>query len=86
MENPIVIVSAARTPMDHYGGYFKEMPAPELGAAVIKAVVERAALQAVEIDEVIMGCVLPTGQGQPPARQAALKAGFPVSTLALYHQ
>ncbi|ACJ18380.1 acetyl-CoA C-acyltransferase [Coxiella burnetii] len=80
MENPIVIVSAARTPMGHYGGYFKEMPAPELGAAVIKAVVERAGLQPAEIDEVIMGCVLPAGQGQAPARQAALKAGLPVST------
>ncbi|AIT63141.1 acetyl-CoA C-acyltransferase [Coxiella burnetii] len=80
MENPIVIVSAARTPMGHYGGYFKEMPAPELGAAVIKAVVERAGLQPAEIDEVIMGCVLPAGQGQAPARQAALKAGLLVST------
>ncbi|MGP3397375.1 acetyl-CoA C-acyltransferase [Coxiella burnetii] len=80
MENPIVIVSAARTPMGHYGGYFKEMPAPELGAAVIKAVVECAGLQPAEIDEVIMGCVLPAGQGQAPARQAALKAGLPVST------
>ena len=80
MENPIVIVSAARTPIGHYGGYFKEKLAPELGAAVIKAVIERASLKVAEIDEVIMGCVLSAGQGQAPARQAALKAGLPVST------
>ena len=80
LEDPIVIVSAVRTPMGHYGGYFKNTPAPELGAAVIKAAVERAGLQPKDIDEVIMGCVLPAGQGQAPARQAALAAGLPMST------
>ncbi|CAN7950756.1 unnamed protein product, partial [Ixodes hexagonus] len=79
-EDPVVIVSAARTPMGHYGGYFKETPAPELGSAVIKAVIERATSKPEDIDEVIMGCVLPAGQGQAPARQAALKAGLPSST------
>jgi acetyl-CoA C-acetyltransferase len=80
MNDPIVIVGAARTAMGNYGGYFKETPAPQLGAAAIKAAIERAAIDAKEIDEVIMGCVLPAGQGQAPARQAALAAGLSVHT------
>lgn len=79
-EDPVVIISAARTPMGHYGGYFKETPAHELGAAVIKSVIERVTFKPEDIDEVIMGCVLSAGQGQAPARQAALKAGLPFST------
>lgn len=80
MNDPVVIVSAARTAMGNYGGYFKETPAPQLGAAVIKAAIERAAVNPNDIDEVIMGCVLPAGQGQAPARQAALAAGLSIHT------
>lgn len=74
--DPVVIVSAVRTAMGNYGGYFKDTPAPQLGATVIKAAIERAKISPAEIDEVIMGCVLPAGQGQAPARQAALAAGL----------
>src|SRR5579862_4947364 len=78
MNDPVVIVAAVRTAMGNYGGYFKDTPAPQLGAAVIKAVIARAHIDATEIDEVIMGCVLPAGQGQAPARQAALAAGLSI--------
>lgn len=77
--DPIVIVSIARTPMGGLLGALKDATAPQLGAAVIKAVVERARLTPESVDEVVMGCVLPAGQGQAPARQAALGAGLPVS-------
>ncbi len=76
----IVIVGAARTPMGSFLGAFKETPATELGAAVIKAAVTRAKLSPSDITEVLMGCVLPAGQGQAPARQAAIFAGLPFST------
>ena len=80
MENdPIVIVAATRTPMGNYGGYFKNIPAPQLGAAAIKAAIERAQLTPADVEEVLMGCVLSAGQGQAPARQAAIAAGVPVS-------
>ncbi len=79
-QDPIVIVGAARTPMGHYGGYFKDTTASNLGAAAIKAALSRAHLKPNDVDEVIMGCVLPAGQGQAPARQAALAAGLPMST------
>jgi acetyl-CoA C-acetyltransferase len=79
-KDPIVIVSAARTPMGGFMGDFASLSAPELGAAAIKAAVERAGLKPNEIDEVIMGCVLPAGLGQAPARQASLGAGIPLST------
>ena len=81
-EDPVVIIiiSAARTPMGHDGGYFKETPAPKLGVTVIKAVIERATFKSEDIDEVIMSCILPAGQGQAPTRQAALKAGLSSST------
>ena len=62
------------------GGYFKETPAVQLGAAAIKAAIERAHIEPSSIDEVIMGCVLSAGQGQAPARQAALAAGLSVHT------
>src|SRR5580765_184251 len=78
--DPIVIVSAARTPMGAFQGELKGFAAPELGAAAIRAAVERAGLQPADIQEVIMGCVLPAGQGQAPARQASLGAGLPLST------
>ncbi|PAU65424.1 acetyl-CoA acetyltransferase [Pseudomonas sp. PIC25] len=76
MNDPIVIVSAARTPMGGFLGDFKDVTAAELGAAAIRAAVERAGLAADAVDEVVMGCVLPAGQGQAPARQAALGAGL----------
>ncbi len=77
--DPIVIVSAARTPMGGFHGELKGFAAPELGAAAIRAAVERAKIKPDEVQEVIFGCVLPAGQGQAPARQAALGAGLPLS-------
>ncbi|MDU9414767.1 acetyl-CoA C-acyltransferase [Pseudomonas sp. zfem005] len=75
--DPIVIVSAARTPMGGFLGDLREMTAAELGAAAIAAALARAGLAADAVDEVLMGCVLQAGQGQAPARQAALGAGLP---------
>jgi len=80
MHDPIVIVSALRTPMGNFQGDFKNFSAPELGAAVIRAVQQQTALKPEWIDEVLMGCVLPAGLGQAPARQASLGAGLPAST------
>ena len=77
--DPIVIVSAARTPMGGFQGDLKGFSAPELGAAAIRAAVERAGVKPEQVEEVIMGCVLPAGQGQAPARQASLGAGLPLS-------
>ena len=77
--DPIVIVAAARTPMGAFQGELKGFSAPELGAAAIRAAVERAKLAPQDVQEVIMGCVLPAGQGQAPARQASLGAGLPLS-------
>jgi acetyl-CoA C-acetyltransferase len=78
--DPIVIVGCARTPMGAFQGELKGFTAPELGAAAIRAAVERAKIRADDVQEVLMGCVLPAGQGQAPARQAALGAGLPLST------
>jgi acetyl-CoA C-acetyltransferase len=77
--DPVVIVSAVRTPMGGLQGVLKGFAAPELGANAIRAAVERASLKPEQIEEVIMGCVLPAGQGQAPARQASLGAGLPLS-------
>src|SRR6478752_1770259 len=77
--DPIVIVSAARTPMGAFQGELKGFAAPELGAAAIRAAVERAKIKPQDVNEAIMGCVLPAGQGQAPARQAALGAGLPLA-------
>ncbi|HJV10311.1 MAG TPA: acetyl-CoA C-acetyltransferase [Burkholderiales bacterium] len=77
--DPIVIVSAARTPMGGFQGELKGFTAPELGGTAIRAAVERAKIRADEVEETIMGCVLPAGQGQAPARQAALAAGLPLA-------
>ncbi len=77
--DPVVIVGAARTPMGGMMGDFKDMPAAGLGSAAIAAAVARAGLAAGAVEEVIMGCVLPAGQGQAPARQASLGAGLPLS-------
>ncbi len=78
-QDSIVIVGAARTPMGGFQGDFAGLAAPQLGATAIRAAVERAGLPAEAVDEVLMGCVLPAGQGQAPARQAALGAGLPLS-------
>src|SRR3981189_1769206 len=80
MNDSIVIVSAARTPMGAFQGELKDFAAPQLGAAAIRAAVERAGIKPDQVQEAIMGCVLPAGQGQAPARQAALAAGLPLST------
>ncbi|MCC7548612.1 MAG: acetyl-CoA C-acetyltransferase [Burkholderiales bacterium] len=79
MNDPVVIVGAARTPMGAMQGELKDFTAPELGAVAIRAAVERAGLAADQVDEVIMGCVLAAGQGQAPARQASLGAGLPLA-------
>ncbi len=80
MQNdPIVIVGAARTPMGGLSGDFASLAAGDLGAVAIRAAVERAGVAAEDVQEVIMGNVLPAGQGQAPARQAAIKAGLPLS-------
>ena len=75
--DPVVIVSYARTPMGGFMGDLKSVAAPELGARAISAAVERAGIKPDDVQEVIMGNVLPAGQGQAPARQAALGAGLP---------
>ena len=78
--DPIVITAIARTPMAGFQGDFAALTASELGATAIKAAMERSQLKPEDIDEVLMGCVLPAGQGQAPARQASLKAGLPNTT------
>jgi acetyl-CoA C-acetyltransferase len=77
--DPIVIVGAARTPMGGFLGDLKDAPAHALGARAISAAVERAGIMAETVDEILMGCVLPAGQGQAPARQAAIGAGLPLA-------
>jgi acetyl-CoA C-acetyltransferase len=79
----IVIVSSARTPIGAFQGDLKDLTAPQLGAAAIRASVERAGIPSDAVDEVLMGCVLPAGLGQAPARQAALGAGLSASTGAV---
>ncbi|MBB1076481.1 acetyl-CoA C-acyltransferase [Rhodoferax sp. 4810] len=83
MTESIVIVSAARTPMGSFQGDFSALAAHDLGAAAIRAAVERAGIAPDVVDEVLFGNVLPAGQGQAPARQAALKAGLPISAGAV---
>ena len=75
----IVIVGAARTPMGGFLGDLWHVSAPALGARAISAAVERARIAAESVDEILMGCVLPAGQGQAPARQAAIGAGLPLA-------
>ena len=79
MSEPVVIAGMARTPLGGFQGELASLPAPALGAVAIKAALERAGVAPADVDEIIMGCVLPAGQGQAPARQAALGAGLPVS-------
>ncbi|MGH1469816.1 MAG: acetyl-CoA C-acyltransferase [Cellvibrionaceae bacterium] len=81
--DPIVIVSMARTPMGGFMGDFSETNAVSLGATAISAAVERASLANDQIDDLVMGCVLQAGQGQAPGRQAALAAGLAQSTQCL---
>jgi acetyl-CoA C-acetyltransferase len=76
-KDPIVIASAIRTPLGRFGGALSSVAGNELGAVVIREALARAGVKGEEIDEVLMGCVLPAGQGQAPARQAARKAGLP---------
>ncbi len=77
--DPVVIVGMARTPMGGFQGDFDGVAASALGGEAIRAAVQRAQLSPEAIDEVIMGCVLPAGQGQAPARQAALAGGLPLA-------
>jgi acetyl-CoA C-acetyltransferase len=75
----IVIVSATRTPMGGFQGALSGLTGPQLGAVAIKSAVERAGISPNQVEEVLMGCVLPAGVGQAPVRQAALLAGLPLS-------
>lgn len=79
----IVILSAVRTPIGAFQGGFASLPAHALGARAVAAAIERAGLEPGDVDQVNLGCVLPAGQGQAPARQAALGAGCPETTGAL---
>ena len=80
--DPIVILSTARTPMGGMQGALADASATDLGATAVKAAVERAGVSGKDIDRIYMGCVLPAGLGQAPARQAAIKAGLPTSVQA----
>jgi len=80
--DPVVIVSYARTPMGGFQGALAGATSPELGAVAVKAAVERAGVSPDAIERIYMGCVLPAGLGQAPARQAALGAGLPISAEA----
>ncbi|MEY4249300.1 MAG: hypothetical protein RJA87_933 [Pseudomonadota bacterium] len=82
VSDPIVIASYARTPMGAFQGGLSSVKATALGSVAVKAVLERAGVRADHIDQIIMGCVLPAGLGQAPARQAALGAGLPLSVTA----
>ena len=80
--DPVVILSYARTPMGGLQGVFADVAATDLGATAVKAAVERAGIAGEDVERIYMGCVLPAGLGQAPARQAALKAGLPISVEA----
>jgi len=82
MTKTVVIAGAVRTPMGGFQGDFAQTPSPELGAAAIKGALENAHVGVDDVDEVLMGCVLPAGVGQAPARQATLGAGLPQSVPA----
>ncbi|MCJ8027338.1 acetyl-CoA C-acyltransferase [Shinella yambaruensis] len=77
LQDPIVIVGSARTPMGGFQGDLKDATAPQLGAAAIRAALERSGVSPEAVEETVFGCVLPAGQGQAPARQAAIGAGLP---------
>jgi acetyl-CoA C-acetyltransferase len=80
--DPIVVLSYARTPMGGLSGVFADVSATDLGATAVRAAVERAGINGEDVERLYMGCVLPAGLGQAPARQAALKAGLPKSVEA----
>jgi acetyl-CoA C-acetyltransferase len=80
--DPVVILSYARTPMGAMQGALADVVATDLGAIAVKAAVERAGVDGAAIERIYMGCVLPAGLGQAPARQAAIKAGLPKSVQA----
>ena len=80
--DPVVILSYARTPMGGMQGVLADVAATDLGATAVKAAVERAGVDGADIERIYMGCVLPAGLGQAPARQAAIKAGLPTSVQA----
>ncbi|MCT2558725.1 acetyl-CoA C-acyltransferase [Tsuneonella sp. YG55] len=80
--DPVVILSYARTPMGGMQGALSDVSATDLGATAVKAAVERAGIDGEDIERIYMGCVLPAGLGQAPARQAAIKAGLPKSVQA----
>jgi acetyl-CoA C-acetyltransferase len=80
-KDPVVIVSVARTPIGSFQGSLSDCTAPQLGAVAVKAAVQRAGVSADQIQELILGCVLPAGLGQAPARQAAIGAGLPLSVV-----
>ena len=82
MSDPVVIVSYARTPMGGFQGALSSVPATELGAVAVKAAIERAGVAGDAVDRIYMGCVLPHGLKQAPARQAAVGAGLPLSVEA----
>ena len=83
MNNKVVIVGAKRTPIGSFQGHFSTVPADELGAVAIGGALEQAGLKPDAVDDVLMGCVLPAGIGQAPARLASRKAGIPTSAGAV---
>ena len=80
MNDQIVIAGMARTPQGGLQGDLSSVPAPQLGSVAIKAALDRAGVNPAEVDETIMGCVLPAGLRQAPARQASMGAGIPAGT------
>src|SRR5947208_4895619 len=82
MQDDIVIVGAARTPVGAFNGAFGNMPAHELGKAAIQEAMKRAGIEGKQVSEVILGQILTAGQGQNPARQASIAAGIPVESPA----
>ena len=78
-KDPVVIASVARTPIGSFQGELSSCTAPQLGAVAVKAAIQRAGISADTVQELILGCVLPAGLGQAPARQAAITAGLPLS-------
>ncbi|HDG9776504.1 TPA: hypothetical protein PGG59_004932 [Raoultella planticola] len=83
MDSNVFIVGAFQTPVGAFGGQLEELPAPRMGAHLIREMLEQTGVQPQEVDEVILGQVLTAGCGQNPARQSALWAGLPESTPAL---
>ncbi len=82
METDIVAISAVRTPLGSFGGSFKDTPAWDLGAAVVRAALERAGTPADQVDQVILGNCRQAGNGPTPARTASVKGGIPISVPA----